>query len=112
MQLAELTATVERVSEGYADRFGIDRTPDWFLMKLQEELGELTQVHLQRQGQARTKGLSAHELDEAFGGEVADVLGQLLLLAHHHGIDLEREMRRKWFRWLPTPERDGPQPVE
>ncbi|MFN8077981.1 MAG: hypothetical protein U0Q19_00305 [Kineosporiaceae bacterium] len=44
MELAELTATVERVSEGYADRFGIDRTPDWFLMKLQEELGELTQV--------------------------------------------------------------------
>ncbi|MFN8077982.1 MAG: hypothetical protein U0Q19_00310 [Kineosporiaceae bacterium] len=42
---------------------------------------------------------------------MADVLGQLLLLAHHHGVDLEREMRRKWFRWLPS-DRVGPQPVE
>ena len=47
----------------------------------------------------------ASELDAAtarlqFEDELADVLGQLLLVASHHEVDLETAVRRKWLRWL------------
>jgi NTP pyrophosphatase (non-canonical NTP hydrolase) len=97
MDIAELTAAVEQVSQGYAQRFGITRDDDWQILKLHEELGELTQAHLRRQGRARTEGRTAEELDEAFGQELADVLGHVLLLAHHHRIDVVAEIRKKWL---------------
>jgi len=55
-----------------------------------------------RQGQARSKGLSAAEIDARFRAEVADVLSHVLLLAHHHEIDVVDEIERKWLVW-----RDG-----
>jgi NTP pyrophosphatase (non-canonical NTP hydrolase) len=41
-----------------------------------------------RGGQARSKARSPEPLDADFRAEVADVLSQVLLLAHHHGIDV------------------------
>ena len=99
MDLDALTDQVEQISHVYAQRFGIDRDDTWFLLKLQEEVGELTQAQLMRDGQARTKGLTPDELDQAFRSEVADVLCQTLLLARHHGIDLDAEVQRKWLVW-------------
>jgi NTP pyrophosphatase (non-canonical NTP hydrolase) len=98
MDLRELTAHVELVSQAYAARFGITRDSDWQILKLHEEVGELTQAHLMREGQARAKGLSSEEIDAVFRAEIADVLGQVLLLAHHHGVDLVAEIERKWLR--------------
>lgn len=99
MDLAQLTDEVEAVSRIYADRHGIDRDDTWFLLKLQEEVGELTQAFLMRAGQARDKGRSAQEIDEGFRAELADVLSHVLLMARHHGIDLEAEVTRKWLVW-------------
>jgi NTP pyrophosphatase (non-canonical NTP hydrolase) len=45
-------------------------------------------------------GLSAGDLDHQFRAEVADVLGQVLLLARDQGVDLEVEID-KWLRWHP-----------
>lgn len=109
MDIKALTDQVEHISRIYASRFEIDRDDSWFMfiLKLQEEVGELTQAHLIRTGQTRTKGLTADEIDEAFRSEVADVLAQTLLLAHHHGIDVEAEIERKWLVWRdasPQPE--------
>jgi hypothetical protein len=56
MELGELTARVERVSHRYAAEFGIGRSSDWHILKLHEVVGELTQVHRMREGQARSKG--------------------------------------------------------
>jgi NTP pyrophosphatase (non-canonical NTP hydrolase) len=97
VDIRELTARVERVSQVYASRFGIDRDGNWQILKLHEEVGELTQAHLMRQGQARSKGRSAAEMDAIFRAEVADVLSHILLLAHHHGIDVVEEVTRKWL---------------
>ena len=97
MDVAQLTGQVEHISQVYAETFGIVRDDNWYLLKLQEEVGELTQAHLMRQGQARTKGLSVEQLEAAFRAEVADVLSQILLLAHHHGIDVVDEVDRKWL---------------
>lgn len=98
--LAELTADFEAVSTLYAERCDIRRDDDWFLLKLQEELGELTQVHLRLTGRGRPKGAKPDELRRQLEDEAADLLGQLLILAHHHRIDLEAAAGRKWFAYL------------
>jgi NTP pyrophosphatase (non-canonical NTP hydrolase) len=99
MDIAELTEQVEGISHGYAERFGIDRTPEWFLLKLHEELGELTQCFLRASGQGRTGQRTAEELDADLRHEVADVFCHVLLLARHYGIDLDREVADKWLVW-------------
>lgn len=99
MDIHALTDQVEEISRRYATRFDIDRSADWFVLKLQEEVGELTQAHLMREGQARTKNLAPNEIDAAFRAEVADVLAQVLLLARYHGIDVVDEVERKWLIW-------------
>ena len=107
MDIKALTDEVENISRGYASRFDIQRDDTWFVLKLPEEVGELTQAHLMRTGQAGTKGMTAGEIDEAFRSEVADVLAHTLLLARYHGIDLETEIERKWLVWRdasPRPE--------
>ena len=53
-----------------------------------------------KSGQARTRGLSAGDLDHQFRTELADVLGQVLLLARDQGVDLEVEID-KCLRWHP-----------
>lgn len=100
MDLRQLTEEVESVSKIYAGRHGIERDGTWFLLKLQEEIGELTQAFLMRSGQSRNKGYSAEELETNFRSELADVFSQVLLLARHHGVDLEAEVERKWLVWL------------
>ncbi|MFI6321141.1 MazG nucleotide pyrophosphohydrolase domain-containing protein [Nonomuraea sp. NPDC050556] len=100
MELRDMTDAVEAVSSKYAARHDITRDDHWFLLKLHEEVGELTQAFLMREGQARDKGHSPGELDDAFRAEMADVLAQLLVLARHHGVDLETEIDRKWLPYL------------
>jgi NTP pyrophosphatase (non-canonical NTP hydrolase) len=99
MDLAALADRLERISIGYAAREGIDRDDDWFLLKLMEELGELTQMQLARTGRSKDRGYSPAEVDERLAEECADVLGHVLLFARRNGIDLERALERKWFRW-------------
>ncbi|GCE36648.1 hypothetical protein Rhow_003252 [Rhodococcus wratislaviensis] len=82
-----------------AARFGIERDAIWFLLELQEEVGEPTQAFLMTTGQARDKGRSPEQLDEAFRQEVADVFCQTLLLARIHGIDLTSAVNDKWLVW-------------
>jgi len=44
MDLQRITDELESVSRIYAERHGITRDPTWFVLKLQEEVGELTQA--------------------------------------------------------------------
>lgn len=101
MDLTRLSDDVEVVSRGYAHANGFTRDRTWFLLKLQEEVGELTQAFLMRTGQARSKGNTQQELDDRFGAELADVLCHVVLMARHHGVDLEEQVERKWLVWHP-----------
>ncbi|MDY7086982.1 MAG: MazG nucleotide pyrophosphohydrolase domain-containing protein [Actinomycetota bacterium] len=103
-----LTDDAEEISRGYARRHGITRDAAWFLLKLQEEVGELTQAFLMRTGQARSKGHTQQEIEDMFRGELADVLCHVLLLARHHGVDLEEAVERKWLVWSPARPRSVP----
>jgi NTP pyrophosphatase (non-canonical NTP hydrolase) len=102
MTLADLSASVLRISDLYAREHGIDRDKaaagDWALLKVQEELGELTAEHLRMSGRARGEA-DARKL----GDEAADVLGMLLIYCQAAGVDIEQAMQRKWLHWLETP---------
>lgn len=99
MKIADLKADVLRISDIYAREHSIDRDRagdgDWALLKLQEELGELTKEHLNLSGRARGRPDA-----EALADEAADVLGMLLIYCEHAGIDIETAMQRKWLKWL------------
>ena len=95
MTLSDLSASVLRISDIYAREHGIERDRDWALLKMQEELGELTAEHLRMSGRAR----GAADADK-LGDEAADVLGMLLVYCDRAGIDIEQAMQRKWLHWL------------
>ncbi|MGW6277667.1 pyrophosphatase [Kribbella sp. NPDC055071] len=97
MDLTELSGRLEKLSIRYCEDLGFDRDPDWFLLKLQEEMGELTQAYLQHTGRARPKGLTPEEIRAGFHQEFADVFCQLLLLARQYDVDLPREIEQKWL---------------
>ncbi|MBE0579292.1 MAG: hypothetical protein IH615_07740 [Devosia sp.] len=71
------------------------------MLKLQEELGELTAEYLRSSGRGRMKGADADAVRVALEDETADVLAMLLLFARNSGIDLEAALERKWFKYLP-----------
>jgi NTP pyrophosphatase (non-canonical NTP hydrolase) len=102
MQIDEMAGEVESVSVSYAERNGIDRTDEWLILKLNEEVGELTQAFLARSGQGRDKGLDEEQLDDEFRAELADVLAHVLLIARRFDVDLDDEIRRKWLVWKPS----------
>lgn len=105
MDLHQLSQAAEAVSAHYARANDIERDPTWFLLKLHEEVGELTQAFLMRAGQARDKGHSPDELDARLGAELADVLCHLILMARHHRVDLDEAVRAKWLAHRPPPDR-------
>ena len=76
----------------------IDRSGDWHLLKLQEEMGELTQAYLTASG--RTRRPADEKAREELALEMADTLGMLLLLARDEGIDLDAAVQTKWLSWL------------
>lgn len=100
--LATLSDLVARVSDIYAARNDILRDDDWYLLKLQEELGELTAEYLKLSGRGRLKGATPEDIRTALEDEAADVLAMLLLFARHNQIDLDAALARKWFKHLPA----------
>lgn len=95
MDLCDLTASVNRIFDIYVAEHDIDHDRDWALLKLQEELGELTAEHLRLTSRARGAPEAL-----ALGDEAADVLGMLLIYCARADIDLEQAMQRKWLKWL------------
>ena len=95
-----LSARICRVGEIYAENFGIDRSPDWYLLKLTEELGELTAEHVELTGRARPSGRSAAEVRLALENEAADLFGQFVLYLQASDIDIEAAIARKWLHYL------------
>ncbi|WP_237153514.1 MazG nucleotide pyrophosphohydrolase domain-containing protein [Oryzibacter oryziterrae] len=96
LNLNAMAERLEAISSRYAGAFGIDRSGDWFMLKVQEEMGELVQVHLAQTGRSRRPN---EGLDERLADEMADVLCQLLVFARAAGVDLDAAVARKWFKW-------------
>ncbi|WP_424982894.1 phosphoribosyl-ATP pyrophosphohydrolase [Maritalea sp. S77] len=104
--LKQLAEKIAKVSDTYAQRCNIARDDDWYLLKIGEELGELNAEYLRMTNRGRFDATRTPEnVREALEDEVADVCAQLLLFAQHNGIDVERALVRKWFKYLPQEER-------
>ena len=101
MNIEELRKKVDEVSVIYASKFNINRTEEWAVMKLIEEVGELTRAHLKSTGQARVSPAEADVLRNNFENELADVLGQVLVLSKIANVDLSEAIERKWLKWHP-----------
>ena len=99
VELVEITERLSKVSDIYAERFNIDRDRDWYLLKIQEELGELSKVFLQMTQRAR-RGDPSTDLQKDLHDELADVLAMTLLFSRAQGIDVEKALSDKWFRHL------------
>ena len=100
MSFKALTEPVQEVCDLYCERNGIERDDDWFLLKMQEELGELVQAHLRLTARGRLKGASRVELEQARADEAADLLCQVLLYCRRFGIDPDQAVSHKWLSWL------------
>lgn len=59
MNVEQLSEEVEQISQIYAEIFHIERDANWFVLKLQEEVGELIQSYLMLIGKARAKSFCA-----------------------------------------------------
>lgn len=93
----------EAASKRYAAANEVERDPDWFVLKMHEEIGELTQVWNKLTNRGRKHGRSEEELKLALADETADLLGHVLLFAHQNGLDLSAAIERKWRFRLEAP---------
>ncbi len=100
MDIREITQKVVTVSDNYAKKQDINRDDDWYILKLQEEIGELIQNYLSFTKRSRNRGKSQKELESHFAQELADVIGHTLLIANHHNIDIEKSLEEKWYKYL------------
>jgi len=67
MDVNELIAKIELRSKQYAEDHHVRRDDDWFLLKIQEEFGELTQKYLMLTDRARQKEMSKEEIRKDLG---------------------------------------------
>jgi NTP pyrophosphatase (non-canonical NTP hydrolase) len=94
--LDTLQRRFDQASQAYCEGNGIVRDADWFILKLQEEVGELTQAWNKLSGRGRRHGAQADDLRRNLEDEAADVLGHVFLLAEAQGLDLRAAIARKW----------------
>ncbi|MBL7544534.1 MAG: hypothetical protein JNL11_12020 [Bdellovibrionaceae bacterium] len=100
MDLKEITANLSKISDIYAEKFNINRDNDWFVLKIQEELGELTAAHLKLSKRARLGDATQTELEKNLRDEIADVIALTLLYAKDKNVDVELAIKEKWFKYL------------
>lgn len=98
MHLNDIALRIENLSTQYAEVYGILRSAEWALLKLTEELGELTQAHLTATGQSKDRGLTPDEQQHLVAAELGDVLGMCLVYAKQFGIEPEKAIAEKWFQ--------------
>ena len=100
--LQQLADQFEAASLSYVEANGLDRDGDWFVLKMQEELGELTQAWNKLTGRGRRRDRSEHDLRDDLANEAADLLGHVLLFARWNHLDMQSAIERKW-RFTPCP---------
>lgn len=96
----ELSDRIGQVGDLYARVHNIHRSADWYLLKLTEELGELTAEHLLMGGRAKPNGDGSGGTREALENEAADLFGQFILYLRENEIDIEAAIERKWLQHL------------
>ena len=101
MQFNEIQDKVMQNAERYGKACDIKIDEDFAILKLHEEIGELSQALLIHKKKSRPeKFLPFEESREELAMEMADVLGMLIVNAKLHGVDLEDAINKKWISRL------------
>lgn len=98
MEFKEIEKKVVENALDYGKEYNINIDEDFVLLKLYEEVGELSQAVLIHRKKSRPeKHLSEEKSKEEIAKELADVLGMVMVNAHLMGIDLEKVVIEKWI---------------
>ena len=98
MEFKEIKEKVIKTAENYCEKYNVKLDEDFAILKLYEEVGELSQDILIHRKKCRPeKYVSQEKSKEELGKELADVLGILITLSHLLDIDLEDALNKKWI---------------
>lgn len=103
MEFKELQKKVLKRAKEYCEENNIKLDKNLALLKLYEELGELTQAVLIFQKKSRLKKQISKQkarqgvAEERVAEEMVDVLGTLIVNAYLWNIDLEKTIDKKWI---------------
>ena len=103
MEFKEIQEKVVENAIAYGKKYNIEIDEDFALLKLYEEVGELSQAVLIHRKKSRPeKHVSEEESKKELAKELADVLGMLIVNAHLLGVDLEDAINKKWItrEWI------------
>ncbi|MDD2565742.1 MAG: MazG-like family protein [Candidatus Gracilibacteria bacterium] len=100
MEFGYIKQKVMETWKSYFLKFDIENDDYYPMVKLSEEVGELSEAFLNYKGKSRpakSKLKSKDLLKEELADELSDVIGTVILMADELGIDLEKTIERKWF---------------
>ena len=103
MEFKEIQKKVIATSEDYGKECNLKVDADFALLKLYEEVGELTQsILIQRKKCRPEKYLSDEESKKEIAKELADVAGTVMVISNLMDIDLEEAINKKWItkEWI------------
>jgi NTP pyrophosphatase (non-canonical NTP hydrolase) len=99
MQITTIAKRIRGVVTRGRGTLNADIDSDWYVMKLQEELGELTEKYMAMTGRAVEKPSSADTAKKELSNEISDVLCLTLLLADRCKINLKDSIQQKWYAY-------------
>lgn len=97
LSLKSLLDVAWRRFELYCNKQDISLDSQDVFIKLQEELGELAEAYLIKQGKvAKRKSLDKMKSQRSLSRELVDVLGLLLVFAKLEEVNVEKHWLEKW----------------
>ena len=98
MEFKKVEEGIVKNAMEYGEKYNVKIDEDFALLKLYEEVGELSQAVLIHRKKSRPeKYLNTDASLKEVADELADVLGMVVVNAHLLGVDLEEAVNRKWI---------------
>ena len=98
MEFKDIERKVVENAISYGREYNIEIDEDFALIKLYEEIGELSQAILIHRKKSRPeKHLQEDVSKKEIAKELADVVGMAMVNAHLLGINLEDAISKKWI---------------
>jgi len=103
MKFKDIQQKVVESAIRYGKEYNVKIDEDFALIKLYEEVGELSQAILIHKKKSRPeKHIAENVSKREVAKELADIVGMAMVNAHLLGIDLEEAIDKKWIskEWL------------
>ena len=96
MDINKLANHCSAAWQSFALKHGIHRPDEFYLLKLQEELGELTRSYMELKGMEKSKHNDDLAKIQQFHGDCASVIGNALIMGLHFKVDLVEKIQEKF----------------